>query len=513
MKITALFLALAAASAALPQERTSTPVPDQIAKFESSVVRQLQIGASPVVTLAERLKALKIPGLSVAIVEDFTIRWAKGYGVRDTATREPVTAETVFQAASIAKSISATITMRLVEEGRLDLDRNVNDYLKRWQVPENDLTRIEKVTLRRLLSHTAGLTVSGFRGYAEGEPVPTILQVLDGLPPANSAAVRVDLVPGTRYRYSGGGYTALQVLLEDVTGRTLDQLAEAYVFKPVGMTSSFICLCNAPDKAALAASGHRAAGAPFKGYTFLQGGSGCCELWTTPTDLARYLIALQKSLRGDAGSLLSRKSARLMATLEGEDGRSLGLTIRRYGETLYFGHDGGNIGFVSRFLGHPDKGYGLAVMINTDAAGPMIEELTLTAAEVYGWEGLKPRQYESVDACIDAIRRGRAASPRSPEYSEGALNRHGYDLIQSGETGLAIRMFLLNVELNPHSANACDSLAEGYGNAGDRAKAAESYRRALDLFDRFPGENASYAAAVPNTRAKIAKLAGKQSIP
>jgi len=389
MKISAIVLASALAAAVPAHVQAPDAAQDMIRQIESSVVQNTQAGAPASVSLAEKLKALKIPGMSVAVVKDFAIHWAKGYGVRDSRTGEPVTEDTLFQVASITKSISATVTLRLVQEGLLDLDRNVNDYLKRWKVPENEFTKVEKVTLRRILSHTAGLTVSGFRGYAEGESVPTILQVLEGAPPANSAPVRVERVPGSGYKYSGGGYTILQVLLEDITGRPFPELAAEYVFKPVGMTRSAICLCNAPALEGQVALGHSKDRAPFKGYTFLQGGSGCCELWTTPSDLARFVIALQKSLRGDAGTLLSQSTARMMMDADMKSGSALGMFIRCFGDAAYFNHDGGNVGFVGRFLGHPDKGYGLAIVINTDSPGTMIKDLTATIGAAYGWEGFK----------------------------------------------------------------------------------------------------------------------------
>jgi CubicO group peptidase (beta-lactamase class C family) len=503
-----ILLLAAALSLTVPAPiQTVSTAPDMIRKIESRIVPAVRIGPASPQSLVERMKAFKIPGLSVAVVKDSAVDWAKGYGVRDAGTGEPVTAETLFQAASITKSITAAVTLRLVEEGRLDLDEDVNHYLKRWQVPENEFTKTEKVTLRRVLSHTAGLTVSGFRGYAEGEAVPTILEVLDGLPPANSKPVRVDRTPGSGYRYSGGGYTILQVLLEDVTGRPLPELAAEYVFKPAGMTHSVICLCNAPGSlAGLAASGHSCDGAPFKGYTFLRGGSACCELWTTPSDLARFMIALQRSLRGEPGGILAAATVRTMMAGEGAGGRPLGLMVRRGGDAVYFGHDGGNVGFVSRFLGSPDKRCGLAVMINSDCAFSMIDDLTSTVAAAYGWDGFKTESYESAAALVEELRRGHEASPSGPEYSEAALNEKGYDLLRQGFTDAAVGVFRLNVELEPRSANAADSLAEGLEKAGDAAGALSYYRKALELLDAFPERNAGFRASRPSVLDGIARL-------
>ena len=167
-------------------------------------------------TLVDRMEHYKVPGVSIAVINDDEIEWAKGYGILEVGSNKSVTPDTLFQAASIGKSLTAAATMHFIETGKLNLDENVNDKLSSWKVPENTFTKQEKVTLRRLLSHSAGMTVSGFRGYAKGEKIPTLLQILDGKPPANNKPIRVDNTPGKEFRYSGGGFQFVQQLLEDV---------------------------------------------------------------------------------------------------------------------------------------------------------------------------------------------------------------------------------------------------------------------------------------------------------
>jgi CubicO group peptidase (beta-lactamase class C family) len=180
----------------------------RIARVESGLLPPIVVAGRPVppMTLSARMAGLKVPGVSIAVINDGAVEWAKGYGVVEAGTTNPVTSRTLFQAASISKPVAALAALRLVEQGKLALDEDVNAKLTSWKVPENEFTKTEKVTLRRLLSHTAGLTVHGFSGYPAGTPVPTLVQVLDGAKPANSAAVRVDVVPGTIMRYSGGGF-------------------------------------------------------------------------------------------------------------------------------------------------------------------------------------------------------------------------------------------------------------------------------------------------------------------
>src|SRR5262245_28055209 len=189
-------------------------------------------------SLAERMAKYKVPGISVAIISGGKIVWAGGFGVKELGTHDSVTANTLFQAASISKPVTATGMLRLVSQGKVALDTNVNRYLKSWQLPDNKFTATEKVTLRRIASHNAGLTVHGFPGYEAGTPVPTVVQVLNGTKPANTAAVRVDTTPGAIVRYSGGGTTIEQLVMTDMTGEPFPALMKRLVLDPAGMTSS-----------------------------------------------------------------------------------------------------------------------------------------------------------------------------------------------------------------------------------------------------------------------------------
>jgi CubicO group peptidase (beta-lactamase class C family) len=506
-----LFVLFAVFSVAQAQD-----VLESIRKVENGLSSRIQIGARSPINLEERMKSLKVPGLSIAVVKDFKLQWAKGYGVRDFRTGSPVTEETLFQAASVTKSISAVVALRLVQDGILDLDKDVNGYLKRWKVPDNEFTRVEKVTLRRLLSHTAGLSVRGFRGYAEGEAVPTILQVLDGLPPANNAPARVEGLPGSGYRYSSGAYAVLQLLLEDVTGSPLSKLVAEYVFRPAGMTRSTLCPTCEDSLAGQTSMGHSVDDAgnitTFKGEAFVQNGSGCCELWTTASDLGRFVIAMQRVLRGDAGSILSRETARVMITQQKNSPYGLGFFLLRYGDAAYFNHDGGNTGFSARFIGHPEQGYGFAFMINSDNTSTMLTELTMAVGGAYGWEGIKSIYYKNEAALFEDIRRRRKESPDDPANSDKSLNQLGFELLWTEYRQAAIGVFLLNVEFNPQSAHWRDSLGEAYEYIDDQANALKSYREAIELLDRFPEKNKDYQLSRKAITEKIRKLESKKGM-
>jgi CubicO group peptidase (beta-lactamase class C family) len=242
-KITALLVVTASCLAADPSKSNSTRDPKLSAR-----IQRVENGIPPIVVsdndpplqlnIEKLMQLYKVPGLSIAVIDNFKIAWAKGYGVTEAGTNSPVTAHTLFQAASISKPVTATGALTLVEQGKLSLDENVNLKLKSWQVPDNDFTKDQKVTLRRLMSHSAGLTVHGFPGYEVGAPIPTLPEILNGEPPANTAPVRVDTIPGTKSIYSGGGITIEQLLVMDVTGEPFAKFMHDAVLDKIGMTDS-----------------------------------------------------------------------------------------------------------------------------------------------------------------------------------------------------------------------------------------------------------------------------------
>ena len=266
--------------------------------------------------ILSEMRRRHVPGLSIAIIENGKIVNAKGYGNTENGGQTPVTAATLFQAGSISKPVSAMGALRLVEQGKLDLDADVNDKLVTWKVPENEFTRKKSVTLRGLLSHTAGLTVHGFPGYATDQPRPTIVQILDGTKPANTNAVRVDILPGSQWRYSGGGYTIMQQLVIDVTGEPFPLFMEEAVLRPLAMNESTFEQPLADIKARLTATGHLTDRSRVLGKWHIYPEMAAAGLWTTPSDLARFAIGIQEALAGISAKTLSRAMARQMLTAE-----------------------------------------------------------------------------------------------------------------------------------------------------------------------------------------------------
>jgi CubicO group peptidase (beta-lactamase class C family) len=375
----------------------------QIKPVEQGLLPPVLIKGEPAWTLDERMKQWKVPGVSIAVVKDFKLKWARAYGVKDIETKEPVTTETLFQAGSISKPVAAMVALKRVEQGKIALDENINNKLQTWKLPDNEFTAKKKVTLANLLSHTGGLTVHGFPGYAVGEKIPTLPQVLDGTEPANTAAVRVDMEPGTKYRYSGGGVTIAQLAIMDIEKKPYPQIAKETVLDPLNMTNSTYSQPLPDDWRAKAASGHRGDGSVVPGKIHVYPEMAAAGLWTTPTDLAKFGIEVALSYAGRSNRVLSKETVAKMVTPFMEQ-VGLGFFIDKRGNSVYFSHDGADEGFRAMLLMNREKGYGAAVMVNSDN-GQIMGEVLRSIARAYNWDDYLPPENEiiSLDAAkLDA---------------------------------------------------------------------------------------------------------------
>jgi len=346
--------------------------------------------------LSERMKHYKVPGFSIALIDREEVAWARGYGVREVGCEAPVTPETIFQAASISKPVTAMVALRLVDKGLLDLDADVNDVLRSWKVPKSKHTQVQPdgmrrvVTLRGLLSHSAGMTVRGFLGYPSDSPLPTLRQILDGKPPAVSKPVRVMLRPGTEFRYSSGGYMVVQQMIEDVTGRPFARLAQEWIFDPLGMTHSTFDALRPQDSDALAATAHRD-GTPVPARWHMYPELAAAGLWSTPSDLARLGVELIKSYKNESNRVLSEETTSKMMTPQLSISKlgfseGLGFFIVIQGGKTSFGHPGWNEGFHSLIGGVLETGQGFVWMSNGANGNHLGFEVTQGLSQVIGWK-------------------------------------------------------------------------------------------------------------------------------
>jgi len=354
--------------------------------------------------ILDRMKYYHVPGVSVAVIDNGKIDWAKGYGVKEIGGNDPVSPETLFQAASISKPVTALGTLQLVEKGSLDLDSPVNDKLVSWKIPENEFSEKEKVTLRQLLTHSAGLTVSSFPGYATSEQIPSLVQVLDGEKPANTSPVRIDMIPGTQWRYSGGGFVVTQLLVADVSGRPFQEYMQTTVLAPLGMTHSTFEQPLPRDKANQAASAHQANGEVIKGRWHVYPELAAAGLWSTPSDLCRFAIELQKSVAGGSNKIISQEMAGKMVTPgTGNWGLGMGLGASMEEERRSFSHGGGNEGFICMLFAFVNKGQGAAVMTNSAGGNELVFEILRALSSVYGWSILEPREMALVEIAPEKL--------------------------------------------------------------------------------------------------------------
>jgi CubicO group peptidase (beta-lactamase class C family) len=333
----------------------------------------------------------RVPGVSIAVIYQYRIDWTEAYGVKEAGRFEPVTTHSLFQAASLSQPVSALAALGFVDEGRITLDSNVNEFLMSWKLPENRITRENKVTLRTLLSHCAGLIPHEFRGYPESEPLPTLIQILDGQKPANSPAARVYAVPDSQYSYSELGYAVLQQLLIDLEEKPFPQIMKESVFQPLGMDrSTFLSPLPAGMKE-MTVTGHLRGGEPLEGKWFRYPEMAAAGLWTTPTDLALFLMDVMKTARGVSRKVVSAELARAMLTPQISI-QGCGFLIEDAGDNLFFHMKGKNEGYECFMVAYPVKGEGVVVMTNSNNGSYIIEEILRGVSAAYEWPHFQPEE-------------------------------------------------------------------------------------------------------------------------
>jgi CubicO group peptidase (beta-lactamase class C family) len=339
-------------------------------------------GADPL-TLSEAMAYYHVPAVSLAVIHDFAIDWAKSWGIADVETGAPATEKTLFQAASISKPVAAMASLKAIEENKFGLDQDINKILKSWRLPD----ATPAVTPRLLMSHTSGTGDGfGFPGYTPGAPLPTVTEILDGAPPSNTGPVRLVRPPLTAFHYSGGATMIQQLALTDALDKPFEQIMHDWVLGPIGMTSSAYGPPLVPDQHP--ARAHSSSGAAMDAPWHVYPEFAAAGLWTTPTDLAKFMIEAQKTLAGKSTTVLRRATMQEMVTPVGVGAYAVGFSVWRKGEGWYFEHGGGNWGFRCHVIAHRAKGYGLAVMTNGDNGQPLILEIIDRVARAYGWDTL-----------------------------------------------------------------------------------------------------------------------------
>lgn len=369
----------------IPLPAQTTPqINHEISKVEAGLMPAVRFQGESLWTLEARMKHYNVPGVSIAVIKNSKVIWTKTYGFADVESKIPVNSKTLFQAASMSKPVSVYAALTEVEAGKINPDADINSYLKSWKVPENEFTKEKKVTFKNMVSHTAGFTVSGFPGYENGKPIPTLVQVLNGQSPANTPAVFVDKTPGTPFRYAGGGYCVLQQMLIDLEGKDFATIMKEKVLLPLDMKNSTFSQPLSDIQSQFAATAYNQDGVrvPGKSHTYPE--QAAAGLWTTPEDLAKFVIDVQNTLSGKSSKVISQKTAQQFTTPFIDPFMGLGIFLEDRRGHMYFNHGGWNEGFSSRFIASKTSGDGIVVLTNTNKPD-FVEELVRSVAEVYHW--------------------------------------------------------------------------------------------------------------------------------
>ncbi len=475
----AVFLALILLfSITAPAQKTKfAPVGDY--KKKEAAIEQLEQN------LPALMKAADIPGISIALIRGGKTVWTRGFGVKNSQTKEAVTTETVFEAASLTKPVFAYAVLKLVEAGKLDLDAPLNKYLPgNYDVAADD-ARIGQITARRILSHT-----SGFPNWRS---------------PRNAVNLPIYFAPGERFSYSGEGFVYLSKVVERITGMKFDEYVRETVFKPLGMTKSTLAWEEKHER--LKTFNHDLFGTPTdrgEGATANAAGS----LQTTAADYAKFVAGIlngtglkketrrqmtMPQIRIDESCLIcTTKPAEKLST---EIAWGLGWGLQTTGEGNSFWHwgdNGNNKSFIVAFEKQKD---GIVIMTNSANGLSVLKEILSDGLggkhPVLAW--LNAGRYDSparillkaivsagAEQAIGDYRKRRAASP-AERLDESRINSLGYDLLRAQKVDEAIALFTLNTEDFPASANTWDSLGEAYMIQGDFPRAIASYKKSLEL--------------------------------
>nr|WP_314860666.1 serine hydrolase domain-containing protein [uncultured Undibacterium sp.] len=436
-----ILLTLAGASA------SAQSVDEQISRVTSKMTPSIVTKGAPEKhhTLADSMAKYNVQGLSIALIHDGKLAWTQGFGVKTAGSKDAVTSNTLFQAASISKPVSATAMLKLVEQGKLSLDAPINTFLKTWQLPDNDFTKTEPVTLRRLVSHSAGLNGHGFPGYASDATVPTVQQILDGKAPANTKAIRVVMTPGSTWRYSGGGTTIMQLAMAETTGEAFPALMQRLVLDPIGMQNSAFEQPLSKAKQDLAAAGHDDQGKMISGRWHTYPELAAAGLWTTPTDLTKWAIEIAEARAGKSTKTLSQKMATAMLT-EQKAPSGLGPALGNSGDAMYFQHGGSNQGYSCFVVYFPALGRGAAIMTNGDAGSVVYRQILNSLAKEYQWPGYKAREIEPVVLDANMLNQLVGEYPLPP-MSPTAAPISAYITQENGKLMIEAKQFLAKDEV------------------------------------------------------------------
>ncbi|MDY8136016.1 serine hydrolase [Aquimarina sp. 2201CG5-10] len=450
---------------------------DLIKKVETGLTTRVHIEGDSTWSIEERMKHYGIPGVSIAVINNGKVAWAKGYGIMDKESEVPVTDKTLFQVSTIGMSLTAYGALRLVDQNKVTLNEDINSYLKSWKLPDSEFTKEEKVTIKNLLSHSAGINVHDFQGYSTDEPVPTLIEVLNGTSPANSNPVMVDKVLNENLWISAGGYTIIQQMMMDIEGKKFQELMNELVFQPLEMKNSRFKQSLNTEELKIAATGYLRDGSMVKGKRHTYPELASNGLWTNAEDLAKFVINIQQTLKDNRNKGLSKNLTSLMLTPSSKNRYGqygLGFSIYNKKDEVYFEHHGWSTGFYSRMTAHRDNGYGVVVLTNTPLPA-FVFEVFRSVALAYEWDNYFPvhKKMEVEQSLVDEITGRYIANGRIVEvfqkdnqlFYKNILDVKAEELIKVSDSSFVRRNSSRLMQFKPNSENETINLL--YINSND----------------------------------------------
>lgn len=385
----------------IAQTLSNDEIDRQIKLVENNLSGRVRISEKGY-NLEERMKFYNVKGLSLAVIHDYKIVWAKGYGWADEKEKSPVTTQTLFQAASNSKSLNGMAILKLAQDQKINLYTDINTYLKSWKFPYDSISKNKKITLADLLSHTSGIKVINFPGYSRKEKIPSITQILDGKKPSNTPAVSSEYEPGKKFQYSGIGTTITRLLVSDVTNRPYDEYMYENILHPLGMDSSFFTQPPPKNKLKQLATGYRINGNEVKNKFRIYPEQAPDGLWSTPTEMAAFVNEIMLTYAGKSQKILNQEMTKLMLSPYHNESAALGVFVQQRGKAKYFTHGAGNEGFGGQYFGSFTGGNGVVVYVNSDSR-EIINEVINSVAYIYKWEDFFDTTVRKVIVPTDSI--------------------------------------------------------------------------------------------------------------
>ena len=421
------------ATNAFAQKDYSPETLSKIKEVESNITSNIIINDEKPNTIDERMAKYNIKGISIAVVHNYKIEWAKGYGWANVEEKKPVTPNTLFEPGSISKTLNAVGILKLAQDKKLDLNTDINSYLTSWKFPYDSISKGKKITLTHLLTHHAGLSVHGFPGHDINGPIPTIYEVLDGKQPSFTPAVRSEFEPNLKYQYSGGGTSISQVLLTDITKQAYDVWMDQNVLKPIGMVNSTYAQPPSKEKQLICASAYNRDGTPVSNKFHVYPEQAAAGLWMTPSDLANYVIDMQLAYKGQASKVLNPEMVKLHLTPYNNSEAAMGTFIQDINGAKYFEHSAGNDGFCGEFIGSLEDGNGVVIFLNTDNF-KIIPEIVNSVAKTYQWKNYyrEPKKKSTIIVSDDIIKSYEGVYLFDDQFAVIGKSNNEYHFFASG---------------------------------------------------------------------------------